>query len=91
VISVASNLLPRQVGDVPRLALSGQWESARRSHLQLLPLYEAMFIEASPAPVKFALSQRSRMTASVRLPLLAASEAARVKISEAVRRYEAGL
>jgi 4-hydroxy-tetrahydrodipicolinate synthase len=50
-----------------------------------------MFIEASPAPVKFALSHKGRMSASVRLPLLAASETARPKILDALRRYEGGL
>jgi 4-hydroxy-tetrahydrodipicolinate synthase len=91
VISVASNLLPKQVAEVTRLALAGQWDAARRAHLALLPVYEAMFMEASPAPVKFALSHKGRMSAAVRLPLVAASETARPKIVEAVRRYEAGL
>jgi 4-hydroxy-tetrahydrodipicolinate synthase len=91
VISTTSNLLPKAVSDVTRLALSGEWNEARRAHLALLPVYEAMFIEASPAPVKFALSKKGRMTAAVRSPLVAASEAARAKITEAVRRYEGGL
>jgi 4-hydroxy-tetrahydrodipicolinate synthase len=90
-ISTTSNLLPKAVSDVTRLALSGEWNEARRAHLALLPVYEAMFIEASPAPVKFALSKKGRMTAAVRSPLVAASEAARAKITEAVRRYEGGL
>jgi len=91
VISVATNLLPKTVGEVARLALAGQWDAARRGHLALLPLYEAMFIEASPAPVKYALSLKGRMQASVRPPLVAASESARPKIAEALRRYEASL
>jgi 4-hydroxy-tetrahydrodipicolinate synthase len=89
VISVASNLLPKPVSEVARLALAGQWEAARRAHIALLSLYEAMFIEASPAPVKFALAHKGRTTAAVRPPLLPASEAARARIIEAVRRYEA--
>ena len=91
VISTTSNLLPKAVGDVTRLAMAGEWNEARRAHLALLPVYEAMFIEASPAPVKFALSKKGRMAAVVRLPLVAASEGARAKITEAVRRYEGGL
>jgi 4-hydroxy-tetrahydrodipicolinate synthase len=91
VISVVSNLLPRAVGEVARLALAGQWDAARRAHFGILPVSEAMFIEASPAPVKFALSQKSKMSAAVRPPLLPASESARAKIGEAVRRYEASL
>jgi 4-hydroxy-tetrahydrodipicolinate synthase len=91
VISVASNLLPKPVGEVTRLALAGQWDAARRAHLALLPVYEAMFIEASPAPIKFAISQKGRMHPSVRPPLVAATEGARVKIAEALRRYEENL
>jgi len=66
-------------------------EEARRAHLALLPVYEAMFIEPSPAPVKFAMSQKGRAAASVRLPLVPASEAARAKILDAIRRYEGAL
>jgi 4-hydroxy-tetrahydrodipicolinate synthase len=47
-----------------------------------------MFMEASPAPVKFALSLKGRATSAVRPPLVAASEAARAKIVETLRRYE---
>lgn len=91
VISTTSNLLPKAVADAARLAMAGEWNEARRAHLALLPVYEAMFIEASPAPVKFALSKKGRMAAAVRSPLVAASEGARTKITEAVRRYEGGL
>jgi 4-hydroxy-tetrahydrodipicolinate synthase len=88
VISTTSNLLPKAVSEVTRLAASGDWKEARRAHLALVPVYEAMFIEASPAPVKFALSQKGRGTSAVRPPLVAASDAARVKIVETLRRYE---
>jgi 4-hydroxy-tetrahydrodipicolinate synthase len=91
VISTTSNLLPKAVTEVTRLVLADKWSDARRAQLDLLPVYDAMFCEASPSPVKFALSQKGRVNASVRPPLLAASEAARVKVTEAVRRYEGGL
>jgi len=90
LISTTSNLYPKPVADTCRLALAGEWSDARRVHLSMLPVYEAMFIEASPAPVKFALSRRGRIQATVRLPLLAASEGARAKIVETVKRYETG-
>jgi 4-hydroxy-tetrahydrodipicolinate synthase len=90
LISTSSNLFPKPVADTCRLALAGEWNEARRVHLAMLPVYEAMFIEASPAPVKFALSQRGRIKGAVRLPLVAVSEAARAKIVETVKRYESG-
>ncbi|SRR5260221_9574713 len=91
VISTTSNLLPKAVTDMVRLAAAGESKEARRAHLALLPVYDAMFIEASPAPIKFAMSQKGRCTSAVRPPLVAASEAARAKIGEAVRRYEGAL
>ncbi len=88
VISTTSNLLPKAVSDVTRLANGGDWKEARRAHLALLPVYEAMFIEASPAPVKFALSLKGRAAPAVRPPLVTASESARAKIVEALGYYE---
>jgi 4-hydroxy-tetrahydrodipicolinate synthase len=90
LISTTSNLFPKPVADTCRFALAGEWKEARRVHLTMLPVYEAMFIEASPAPLKFALSQRGRIKASVRLPLVPASEGARAKILETVKKYESG-
>ncbi len=52
VISVTSNVLPAEVSRATRLALDGRIDEARRAHLALLPVHEAMFIESSPAPVK---------------------------------------
>jgi 4-hydroxy-tetrahydrodipicolinate synthase len=88
VISTTSNLLPKAVSEVTRLANAGDGKEARRAHLALLPVYEAMFIEASPAPVKYALSLKGRATPAVRPPLVASSESARAKIVEALGRYE---
>jgi 4-hydroxy-tetrahydrodipicolinate synthase len=86
LISTTSNLFPKQVSDVCRLALAGDWREARRAHLALVPVYEAMFVEANPGPLKFALSQTGRTSAAVRLPLVTPGEASRSKISDAVRR-----
>jgi 4-hydroxy-tetrahydrodipicolinate synthase len=88
VVSTTSNLFPEPIARVAKLGLSGDFSEARRIHLALLPVYEAMFIETSPAPVKFALSRQGRITCAVRPPLVAASETARAKITEAVRRYQ---
>jgi 4-hydroxy-tetrahydrodipicolinate synthase len=88
LISTTSNLFPKPVAETCRLALAGEWNEARRLHLMMLPVYEAMFIEASPGPVKFALSQRGRIDAAVRLPLVTPSDTARASILETIRRYE---
>jgi 4-hydroxy-tetrahydrodipicolinate synthase len=90
LISTTSNLLPAQVSEVCRLALSGKWPEARRAHLALLPVYEAMFSEPSPGPVKAALAHKGRIQNALRPPLVPVSDAAHGKILETVAKYEAG-
>jgi 4-hydroxy-tetrahydrodipicolinate synthase len=69
VISVASNLVPKEVGDLVRSALAGHLEEARALHARLYPLFKDLFIEPNPVPVKYALSLQGHMSAEVRLPL----------------------
>ena len=51
VVSVTSNLLPKEVSDATRAALQGDNEKARRLHLALVPVHEIMFWEPHPGPV----------------------------------------
>ncbi|AUX26668.1 dihydrodipicolinate synthase [Sorangium cellulosum] len=90
VISVTSNVLPREVSAVTRRFLEGDLAGARAAHLSLLELHGLMFVEPNPAPVKVALAAMGRMSPAVRLPLSPASEATRQQIGEALRRLEAG-
>jgi 4-hydroxy-tetrahydrodipicolinate synthase len=91
VISVTSNVYPAQVSEVVRLALAGDFAGARRKHLAMLPVHDAMFLEANPGPVKAACALKGWMRADVRLPLVAASEGTRGKLAAALQSYEAGL
>lgn len=90
IISVTSNLYPAEVTRVARLALDGKHDDARREHLALCSVYEAMFVESNPAPVKAALAQRGRMKDVVRGPLARISDAARAKVLAVCEAYEAG-
>ncbi len=70
VISVASNLCVREVGRMVRSALNGDYASAQKLHRRLYPLFKALFIEPSPAPIKTALARAGVISsAEVRLPL----------------------
>ena len=80
VISVASNLIPREVGDLVRAALAGDAERARALHFRLYPLFKDLFIEPNPVPVKHALARRGLMRADVRLPLCEMADATRAKL-----------
>jgi 4-hydroxy-tetrahydrodipicolinate synthase len=88
VISVTSNLLPAAVARATELALTGDREAARRAHLALLPVHEAMFIESNPAPVKAALAAQGKMRDVVRGPLVPASQRAREVIAAALGAWE---
>jgi 4-hydroxy-tetrahydrodipicolinate synthase len=87
VISVTSNVLPGDVSRVTRLALEGKWDEARRAHLALLSVHEAMFVEANPSPAKAALAMRGVMTDVVRGPLVACSEGGRKVVAAALEAY----
>jgi 4-hydroxy-tetrahydrodipicolinate synthase len=89
VVSVTSNLYPREVTAVVDGMLSGRVKDAEREHLCLLPVHGAMFVEPSPAPVKAALASRGRMTAAVRPPLVEASALAQKTLLAAIETFEA--
>jgi 4-hydroxy-tetrahydrodipicolinate synthase len=87
VISVTSNLFPREVSEVCADALAGRWDEARKKHLALLPVHRAMFIEPNPQPMKAALCLDGRMKPGVRLPLVEASAGCREAVGRAVAEY----
>jgi 4-hydroxy-tetrahydrodipicolinate synthase len=70
VISVASNVVPREMTDLVALANRGDFRAARRLHLRLLPLMQVLFIESSPIPVKAALAALGLIQPIYRLPLV---------------------
>ncbi|HTQ31518.1 MAG TPA: 4-hydroxy-tetrahydrodipicolinate synthase [Opitutaceae bacterium] len=76
VVSVASNLLPREISRLVRLALANDYAPATKLHQKLHPLFKALFIEPNPVPIKAALA-RAGVIASpeVRLPLCEMSPA----------------
>ena len=80
VISVASNLVPREIGQMVKFALANDYASATKLHRKLYPLSKALFIEPNPVPVKMALVRTGIISsAEVRLPLCGMS-AANLKI-----------
>ena len=88
VISVSSNVRPREVSEVTRRALAGDWAGARAAHLSLLELHAIMFAEPNPAPAKAALAAAGKMTAAVRLPLVPASETLTKQIADVLTRLD---
>ena len=89
VISVTSNLYPKQVGEVVADVLAGKWADAERKNSALYPLHRALFSEPSPAPIKAALSFKGLSRTSVRLPLVEATQACKDNLAQLMSRYEA--
>ena len=69
VISVVSNVLPKQTSDMMRAALAGEVNRAREIHNSIRGLINALFIESNPIPVKAALVMRGLIAENYRLPL----------------------
>jgi len=77
VISVASNVAPKQVSRMVNAFLAGDPKTALKMHAKLYPLFRNLFVETNPVPCKAALALEGMMTDEVRLPLVSASKATR--------------
>jgi len=86
VISVASNVVPDKVCAMVRAALNKNWEEARRRHYELLPLFEAMFYETNPIPVKAALAMKGLIKETYRLPMCEMNKEKREKLKSVMDR-----
>lgn len=84
VISVLSNVAPKETSDMIRYTLQGKTEEARRLHLQLFPLMKGLFCETNPIPVKYAASKLGLCRNELRLPLIPASPKAMAEVDGAM-------
>ena len=80
IISVVSNEIPREMADMTRAALAGDWTNARTLHRKYFQLMQVNFIESSPLPVKAALAMMGRIEEIYRLPLLPMKRDTRAKL-----------
>lgn len=87
VISVLSNVAPRQTHEICASYFAGDVERSRRLQLEALPLINALFCEVNPIPVKAALNLMGREVGSLRLPLTEMEPQNREKLAEIMREY----
>lgn len=90
VISVTSNVVPRDMSAMVRAHFEGRKEDALALHYKLQTLHRAMFLETNPIPVKTALAIMGMMEEEFRLPLVRISEANRLKLAGALKSYGLG-
>jgi 4-hydroxy-tetrahydrodipicolinate synthase len=85
VISVASNVIPREMSTLVRRALANDLAGARELHRAWYPLFHDLFIDTNPIPVKTALALMGRVGSTFRLPLCEPSEAIREQLNRTLR------
>lgn len=88
-ISVTANVAPRLMHDLCAAAMSDDVKRTREIQYQLLAVHKAMFVEANPIPVKWALHEMGKITAGIRLPLTPLSANLREPLKIALK--QAGL
>ena len=84
-ISVTANVAPRLCADFQNACLSGDWKTALALQDKLYPLHAALFTDASPGPVKYALSKvRPDFASELRLPMTPPSDASQRAVDAAL-------
>jgi 4-hydroxy-tetrahydrodipicolinate synthase len=83
-ISVTSNVAPRLCAEFQASCLKGDYAGALKIQDKLMPLHMALFVETSPAPVKYALSLIGKCAETVRLPMVPIAEKTRAAVREAM-------
>jgi len=87
VISVVANIVPADTAEMVRDFRKGKFEEARKLHLKLFPLCQAMFLETNPIPVKTALGMMGMIEPELRLPLSPMDEGKKKELTEALKNY----
>lgn len=86
VISTVGNIIPKQMSELIRAALSGNFQRARELHLKLFPLFKAVFVESNPGPIKEAMAMMKLIDSpELRLPMFEMEEANRQFLASVMR------
>jgi 4-hydroxy-tetrahydrodipicolinate synthase len=83
-ISVTSNVAPRLCAEFQSACARGDYVAALRLQDKLMPLHQSLFIETSPAPVKYALSVLGKCDDTVRLPMVVLSDKSKAAVRDAM-------
>jgi len=85
VISVAANIAPKPMSEMVNAMLNGEIEKAKEINLRLYPMFESMFLETNPIPVKKAADMMGLPAGHVRLPLGALSASNEEKLKAVLK------
>ena len=87
VISVLSNVAPRQTADICKKWFAGDVKGAWEEQKRALPLIHSLFMEVNPIPVKAGMNLQGKSVGGMRLPLTEMEEAHQEVLKEEMRRY----
>lgn len=85
VVSVASNIIPRQVAQMVKAFAAGKTATARKLHEQFYSIFKDLFIETNPVPAKAALAMMGLIAEEYRLPLVPMAAANREKLAKSLK------
>lgn len=85
VVSVASNVIPREVAQMVKAFASGRTAAALKLHEKFYPIFKDLFIETNPIPVKAALAMMGIIEEEYRLPLVPMAAANREKLAKTLK------
>ena len=85
VISVVSNVIPREVAQMVNAFARGDAKKASQLHAKFTPLFKDLFLETNPVPVKAALAMLGQIKEEYRLPLVPMSAANRAKLKATLK------
>jgi 4-hydroxy-tetrahydrodipicolinate synthase len=83
-ISVTANVAPKLMHELCVAAMAGDVARAKEIQFKLLPVHKAMFVEANPIPVKWALTAMGKMKPGIRLPLTTLVTGAQEQVKQAL-------
>lgn len=85
VISVVSNLAPKQVKAMVDFGLKGKFTEAKKAHYALLPMFKAAFVDGNPSSIKCAMNLKGLPAGGVRAPLVEVNANAKKVIQAAIK------
>ena len=85
VVSVAANIIPRQVAEMTAAAVGGEITKARQIHDRYFELFKNLFLETNPIPVKIALKKMGMYNGEMRLPMCDMAAANEEKLEKTLR------
>lgn len=80
VISVASNVIPKEMSELVKAAVDGNMTEARKLHYRLLPLFKAEFADTNPIPIKYMCAAMGMLEEHYRLPLCSMEDSLKEKV-----------